>query len=186
MKKKLAVLITLLFLVTIAVAVGQTRDEKLTKIEESLKGDIPRVLCLNENFATAGQPTDAAFAKLASSGFRSVLNLRTDAEGQDLAHQRQMAEKAGLRYINIPVGRGPIKAEQVDEFIKSVKDKSLQPMLIHCGSANRVGAFWMIYLTLDQGMSEEKAVEEAVRIGLTSPDLKKAAQDYIAAHKQTR
>jgi hypothetical protein len=35
-------------------------------------------------------------------------------------------------------------------------------------------------------MSEEKAVEEAVRIGLTSPDLKKAAQDYIAAHKQTR
>jgi uncharacterized protein (TIGR01244 family) len=97
-----------------------------------------------------------------------------------------MAEKAGLRYIHIPVAGGPIKPEQADEFIKSVKDKANQPMLIHCGSANRVGAFWMIYLVLDQGMSEDKALEEATRIGLRSPDTKKAVQEYIAARKQTK
>lgn len=182
MKKTITVVIS--FAMFAALAIAQVKDERLAKIEQELKGDVPRFLCLNENFATAGQPTDAAFAKLASNGFKSVLNLRTDAEGVDLAHEREMIEKAGLRYINIPVGRGPFKEEQVKEFILTVKDKKNQPMMIHCGSANRVGAFWMVYLVLDQSLAEDKALEEAVRIGLTNPDLKKAAQDYIAAHKQ--
>ncbi len=182
MKKTITVVIS--FAMFAALAIAQVKDERLAKIEQELKGDVPRFLCLNENFATAGQPSDAAFAKLASNGFKSVLNLRTDSEGVDLAHEREMIEKAGLRYINIPVGRGPFKEEQVKEFILTVKDKKNQPMMIHCGSANRVGAFWMVYLVLDQGIAEDKALEEAVRIGLTSPDLKKAAQDYIAAHKQ--
>ncbi len=167
-----------------ALAMAQAKDERLAKIEQELKGDVPRFLCLNENFATAGQPADAAFAKLASHGFKSVLNLRTDAEGVDLAHEREMIEKAGLHYINIPIGQPPLKEDQVKAFIAAVKDKKNQPMMIHCGSANRVGAFWMVYLVLDQGASEDKALEEASRIGLTSPALKKAAQDYIAAHKQ--
>lgn len=182
MKKTITVLISLTMLAALAMA--QAKDERLAKIEQELKGDVPRILCLNENFATAGQPSDAAFAKLASNGFKSVLNLRTSAEGIDLAHEREMIEKAGLRHINIPIGRGPFKEDQVKEFIAAVKDKKNQPMLIHCGTANRVAAFWMVYLVLDQGASEDKALEEATRIGLTSPDLKKAAQDYIAAHKQ--
>jgi uncharacterized protein (TIGR01244 family) len=182
MKKNISVMISLLMFA--ALAIGQTKDERLAKIEQELKGDIPRLLCLNENFATAGQPSDAAFTKLASHGFKSVLNLRTDAEGIDLVREGEMIEKAGLRHINIPIGRGPFKEEQVKEFIAAVKDKKNQPMLIHCGSANRVGALWMVYLVLDQGVTEDKALEEAARIGLTSPDLKKAAQDYIAAHKQ--
>ena len=182
MKKTITMMISLMMLAVLAMA--QAKDERLAKIEQELKGDVPRILCLNENFATAGQPSDAAFAKLASNGFKSVLNLRTDAEGIDLAHEREMIEKAGLRYINIPIARGPFKEDQVKEFITTVKDKKNQPMLIHCGSANRVGAFWMVYLALDQGLAEDKALEEATRIGLTNPDLKKAAQDYIAAHKQ--
>ncbi|HEY7547711.1 MAG TPA: protein tyrosine phosphatase family protein [Blastocatellia bacterium] len=182
MKKIFAIMISLSLLAALSLA--QAKDERLAKIEQELKGDVPRLLCLNENFATAGQPADAAFAKLASHGFKSVLNLRTDAEGVDLAHEREMIEKAGLRYINIPVGRSPFKEDQVKEFIATVKDKTNQPMLIHCASANRVGAFWMVYLVLDQGLAEDKALEEATRIGLTSAELKKAAQDYIAAHKQ--
>jgi hypothetical protein len=42
----------------------------------------------------------------------------------------------------------------------------------------------MIYRVVDQGWTEEKAYEEATRIGLTSPALKKFAESYIAAHKQ--
>jgi protein tyrosine/serine phosphatase len=64
-----------------------------------------------------------------------------------------------------------------------VKDKDNHPMLIHCGSANRVGAFWMIYRVVDQGWAEDKALDEAVKIGLTSPALKTFAHEYIAAHQ---
>ncbi|MCI0721280.1 MAG: hypothetical protein L0338_20250, partial [Acidobacteria bacterium] len=37
------------------------QERNLKAIEESLKDDVPRVLCLNKNFATAGQPKAEAF-----------------------------------------------------------------------------------------------------------------------------
>ncbi|MCI0661793.1 MAG: sulfur transferase domain-containing protein, partial [Acidobacteria bacterium] len=77
------------------------QEPNLKAIEESLKDDVPRVLCLNKNFATAGQPKAEAFARLAKQGFRSVLNLRTADEGAEA--ERELVEKAGMRYLNIPV-----------------------------------------------------------------------------------
>jgi hypothetical protein len=44
----------------------------------------------------------------------------------------------------------------------------------------------MIYRVIDQGWSEEKALEEAEKIGLTSPGLKSFAQQYIATHKANK
>ena len=59
-------------------------------------------------------------------------------------------------------------------------------MMIHCATANRVGAFMMILRVLDYGWSEQRALEEAVRIGLSSEGLKKFARDYIAQHRVNR
>jgi uncharacterized protein (TIGR01244 family) len=185
MKKTIKPIIALLFISSFSPALGAgQRSEKLAQIEEALRDDVPKILCVDERFATAGQPKDEAFVKLAQNGFRSVLNLRTEAEGVDLARERELTEKAGLRYISIPfVGSAP-KPEPVADFIRAVKDKSNHPMLIHCGSANRVGALFMIYRVVEQGWSQEKAAEEATKIGLTNPGLKKFAEDYIASHKQ--
>lgn len=159
----------------------QTGRERLDQIEQTLKADVPRLLCLSDSIATAGQPKEQAFDKLAANGFRSVLNLRTASEGVDLDKERALVEKAGMRYVNIPVSTP--RAEQADEFIRAVKDKANHPMLIHCGSANRVGGFMMIYRVVEQGWSEEKAEEEAVKIGLRSEELKKFAREYIAQQK---
>jgi uncharacterized protein (TIGR01244 family) len=165
-----------------AAGIRQDRD-KLDKVQQALKDDVPRILCLDERIATGGQPTDAAFAKLAANGYRAVLNLRTASEGIDLKHEQEAIEKAGMRYVNIPVVSSAPKPEQVDEFIKVVKDKDNQPMLIHCGSANRVGALWMIYRVIEQGWPEDKALDEATKIGLTSPVLKTFAHEYIVSHQ---
>lgn len=161
-------------------AVPQDRA-KLDQIQTALKDDVPKILCVDERFATAAQPKDSAFAKLAENGYRSVLSLRTGSEGVDTAHEKELVEKSGLRFINIPVVSSAPKPEQVAEFINAVKNKDNQPMLIHCASANRVGAFWMIYRVVDQGWAEDKALEEATHIGLTSAALKTFAHEYIAA-----
>ena len=157
----------------------QAGRERLDQIQQTLQTDVPHVLCLSNSFATGGQPSDQAFSKLAANGFRSVLNLRTAAEGVDLEKERTLVEQSGMRYINIPVVSSAPKAEQVDEFIRVVKNKANHPMLIHCRSANRVGAFMLIYSVIDQGWTEAKAEEEAVKIGLTNEELKKFARDYI-------
>ncbi len=168
-------------------AAGIRQDrEKLEKVQQALKDDVPRILCVDERIATGGQPTDAAFAKLAANGYRAVLNLRTASENIDLKHEQEAIEKAGMRYINIPVVSSAPKPGQVDEFIKAVKNKDNHPMLIHCGSANRVGAFWMIYRVVEQGWPEDKALDEATKIGLTSPGLKTFAHEYIESRTQKK
>jgi len=173
---------------TLAIAAEQQPKDRgrLDQVERYLKSDVPRVLCLDDNFATGGQPTEQAFAKVAASGFHSVLSLRTAGEGVDLTKERVLVEKAGLRYFNIPVVSTAPRAEQADEFIKLVKEKSNHPMLINCASANRVGAFMMIYRVVEQGWSEDKALDEALKIGLRGDELKKFAQSYIAQNKSKR
>ena len=187
MKNLTITIIALFFCTAISSALPQQpKSEKLTSIEAALKDDAPKILCVNESFATAAQPKDAAWQKLATNGFKSVLNLRTANEGVDLTKEREMVEQVGMRYISIPVTGNDPKPEQVEAFIKAVKDAQNHPMLIHCASANRVGGFFMIYRVIEQGWSEDKALEEAKQIGLASPGLTKFAQDYIAAHKKTK
>ena len=164
----------------------QNERARLDQIEQSLAGDVPRILCLTESYATGGQPSDMAFGKLAGSGFRSVLNLRTADEGVDLEKERRAVEESGMRYFSIPVISSAPRAEQAGEFIRLVKGKANHPMLIHCATANRVGAFMMIYRVVEQGWTEERALGEAVKIGLSSEGLKMFAYDYIAKHRAKR
>jgi protein tyrosine phosphatase (PTP) superfamily phosphohydrolase (DUF442 family) len=188
MKRFLMTVLASVVISTSAIAAEPQQQDRarLDKIEQSLKSDVPRVLCLDDSFATGGQPTEQAFAKIAASGFRSVLSLRTSGEGIDLKKERSLVEKNGLRYFNIPVVSSAPRAEQADEFMRLVKEKSNHPMLISCASANRVGAFMMIYRVLEQGWSEQKALDEAIKIGLRGDELKKFAQSYIAQHQAKR
>src|SRR6185436_10542758 len=76
----------------------QPNRQRLDELERRLKPDVPRLLCLDNQFATGGQPNDAAYGKAAASGFRSVLSLRTGSEGVDLFRERAVVEKNKLRY----------------------------------------------------------------------------------------
>ena len=159
---------------------------RLDQIQKSLSADVPRILCLDENFATGAQPTGGAYTKAAANGFRAVLSLRTASEGIDLDRERAQVESNQMRYFNIPVNSGSPRAEQADEFLRLTRDKANRPILVNCASANRVGAFMMILRVVDQGWSEDKALDEAIKIGLSSDGLKKFAKEYIATHSPKR
>src|SRR5919109_3478294 len=85
---------------------------RLDSIEQSLKEDVPRILCLDNDFATGAQPTDPAYAKAAANGFRSVLSLRAGNEGVDLFRERSVVEKSKMKYFNIPVISSSPRPEQ--------------------------------------------------------------------------
>ena len=159
---------------------------RLEQTQKILSAEVPRVLCLDENFATGGQPTGDAYSKAAASGFSSVLSLRTGAEGIDLLRERAQVENKKMRYFNIPVNSSSPRPEQADEFLRITRDKANHPMLVTCATANRVGAFMMILRVVEQRWSEDKALEEAIKIGLRGEELKKFAKDYIASQKLKR
>lgn len=180
---RISVLIAAVVFCSTAVFAAALRNPRLDQVQKWLSTDVPRVLCLDESFATGGQPGSEAYAKAAAAGFRSVVSLRTANEGIDLARERSSVERANLRFFNIPVDSSAPRPEQADEFLRVARDQTNHPMLVTCATANRVGAFMMIFRVVEQGWSEEKALAEALTIGLRSDGLKKFAKDYIATHR---
>ncbi len=110
----------------------------------------------------------------------------TFAAESPMLRERAQVESKKMRYFNIPVNSSSPRVEQADEFLRIARDKANHPMLVNCATANRVGAFMMILRVAEQGWSEEKALEEAIKIGLRGEELKKFAKDYIASQKLKR
>jgi uncharacterized protein (TIGR01244 family) len=134
-----------------------------------------------------GATTTAAFPELKKLGFNSIVNLRREQEpGADIPGSKTAAAAAGLKYIHIPFDGANPDPKLADTFISAVTDKTNQPVYIHCASANRVGALWLIKRVLVDGWDVPRATEEAEAIGLTNPGLKKYALDYVEQHKKAR
>jgi protein tyrosine phosphatase (PTP) superfamily phosphohydrolase (DUF442 family) len=94
------------------------------------------------------------------------------------------AKELGVRYFPIPVATAEPKDEQADEFLKVTADPKNRPAFIHCASANRVGAFWMIRRVLVDGWKMDDAESEARKMGMHSPNLVEFAHRYIARHSK--
>lgn len=145
--------------------------------------DIVNFLRLNTQICTGGQPSLDDLARLKSEGVKAVLNLRRPDEF-DAAAEAAKAKELGLRYFDIPVSTADPRSEQVDEFLKILADPANRPVFIHCHSANRVGAFWMIRRVLVDGWKLEDAEREAEKIGMRSKNLRQFALTYIRQHPQ--
>ena len=135
--------------------------------------------------ACGGATEASALPALKQDGFASVINLRVEAEqGANIDANRAEAQKVGLKYHHLPFSPSAPDPKVVDEFLSVVSDKSNQPVYIHCGSANRVGAVWLVKRVLQDGWDVDKATTEAKAIGLSNPALEKFALDYIASHRK--
>jgi protein tyrosine phosphatase (PTP) superfamily phosphohydrolase (DUF442 family) len=157
-----------------------------SQFERSVKVEAPVVLCIDDKPAVGGQPTHSAYAKAAANGFRSVLTLRAPKDGVDPMRERFIVEQNKLSYFNIPAAVKLPRHNQVDEFLNLVREPANHPMLINCAFAERVAPFMLIFRIVEQGWSEDKAVEEACRSGLKSAQLKKFTQEYLASQKNPR
>ena len=55
--------------------------------------------------------------------------------------------------------------------------------MLHCASGNRVGAVWLAYRVLDEGLEPGAALEEARTIGLRSAGYEERALEYVRARR---
>ena len=118
---------------------------------------------LRPNIATSGPLKEGAISELKSLGFATILDLRGPDEGTDV--EKKVVEAAGLRYLNIPVTTTVPSDQQVAEFARIIESATYFPLLIHCASANRVGAMWTLYLA-QRGIPISIAVDEGRTIGM--------------------
>jgi uncharacterized protein (TIGR01244 family) len=142
---------------------------------------IPNYRVIRPGLATAGQPSPQALGRLKSMGFKTVINLRTEKEGGKA--EGESVKAAGLRYVWVPVAADTFSTADVDAVAKALGDPAAGPILLHCASANRVGAVWTI-LQVRKGKTPEEAEAEGRTIGLSSPVMLDATKRVLAAEKR--
>jgi len=150
-----------------------------TQIPETVEAaSIPNYRLIRPGLAAAGQPTPDALRALKQQGFRTVINLRTATE-PGVKEEEALVKAEGLRYVSVPIAATSLSQQQVDEVAKALDDPAAGPILLHCGSANRVGGVWAA-IQAKQGKSYEEALAEGKRVGLTSPAVEAALKKLLA------
>jgi protein tyrosine phosphatase (PTP) superfamily phosphohydrolase (DUF442 family) len=163
-------------------------SEKANHIDDAamrrIVGTLPYGGCPVAGIATAGQPDAAAWGTLAQAGFRSVVDLREAAEPRGHDEAGEIA-RAGLTYLPLPVGHDSLGDRQFDTLREFLRVPANRPVVVHCQSANRVGALMLPYLVLDEHLPLDEAQRLAASIGLRSPDYLALALDYVHRHAST-
>ncbi len=143
-------------------------DKNLDTVSR-LKVDLDAVVELNQvhpvdGVTTAGQPDEAGFKVFADNGYAAVIDLRTAGEDRGL-EESAVVESLGMDYINLPIGRDGItfaNAKALQALIKGYD----QPVLVHCASANRVGALFALS-EYAESEDADAALEAGRAAGLT-------------------
>ncbi len=128
---------------------------------------------------TGGQPQIGHLAALKQAGCALVLDCRDPMEPRPMREPEDMAA-AGIEYVCIPVGH----ARGDDETLRRIRELMREnvgkrKLFYHCASGNRCGATLIPYLMLDQALTEEEAVNAAMRMGTRSSELIEWALDYV-------
>lgn len=140
-------------------------------------GSIPNLHALGDVWF-AGQPSAEDFALAKAQGVKTVFNLRRAGEQAGFDEQAH-ANALGLTYVNLPIGGPSDLTDEVFQRAREILSNAERPLLVHCASANRVGAVYVPWRVLDGGVTLEQALSEAHEIGLKSPELEAKAREYV-------
>lgn len=174
---------SVVFLPIIAVVAGQDSTgqvappEPARKLERAELGGAPNVNALNGVYL-AGQPQPEDFRKSGADGIKTVVSLRQPDELD--WDEAAIVQQVGMEYLSIPFQSPKSLTDEVfDEVRRVLNDKKKRPMILHCHSANRVGAVWLVHRVLDGGVAYAKALAEAKQVGLRLPAYEQKAKVYI-------
>lgn len=113
---------------------------------------------MDDRFFRGARPKDEDYAALAALGVKTIIDLTDNSR----EYEQPAVERAGLRYINIPmVDKSYPSMDQVNQFLKVVDDPATGKFFVHCaGGRHRTGVVGAVYRFthdkwgLDQALTE--------------------------------
>lgn len=122
--------------------------------------DIPNACCPEAGVTCGGQPTPEQMADAAARGVRTVVNLRPPEELD--WDEEAVVREHGMDYVCIPVaGPDDLSEANIRSLSEVLSDRDRFPVVIHCGSGNRVGALY----ALKKHRLDRCGVDEALAAG---------------------
>jgi uncharacterized protein (TIGR01244 family) len=126
---------------------------------------IPNYQQASVGLAIAGQPSAETLPKLKTLGFKTVINLRMPSEDPIVDTEQEAVKAQGLSYVSVPVTPATFSVADVEAVRKVLDDPAAAPVLLHCHSANRVGAV-LAAIEVSRGRDLAEAEKEGKKIGL--------------------
>lgn len=117
---------------------------------------------------------------------QSVVNLRT-AEEDDMPlssqEEGEIVRELGMEYLHLPVSGSNLDSEKVDRFRQETA-KLPEPILVHCHTGRRSGAFVMMDVAVKKGMSGKETVQKAKDMGFKCdvPRLEEFVENYVDSY----
>ncbi len=118
-----------------------------------------------DGLRSSGQPDAEQLALFAEAGYVAVVDLRGESENRGL-DEAAVVEGLGLDYVNLPVSGADSVSWENASKLQEILSSYDGPVLVHCGSGNRVGA--LLALSKSQsGADDEEAVAYGRAAGMT-------------------
>ncbi|MGH7509796.1 MAG: hypothetical protein ACREMZ_10030 [Gemmatimonadales bacterium] len=132
---------------------------------------------------TGGQPTAQQLEALKEAGGGIVLDIRDPMEARPV-DEAALVQQLGMEYVNVPVRPGALDDSTLERILAVLRGAGGRTTFFHCGSGNRVGGALIPYFILDEGMEEQDAVDQAMRVGLRSAEMLEWGLDYARRKRQ--
>ncbi|MEP6551492.1 MAG: hypothetical protein ABJB95_09925 [Gemmatimonadales bacterium] len=129
------------------------------------------------NVVTGGQPTAEQLKALKAAGGNIVLDLRDPMESRPV-DEAALVRELGMEYVNIPVRAGSLDDTTLEHILTVLRGAGDRTVFFHCGSGSRVGGALIPYFIIDQGLEEQDAVDQAMRVGLRSAEYMEWGLEY--------
>lgn len=120
---------------------------------------------LTDNLSVCAQPQIEDIQLFADMGFKTLINNRPDGEAADQPDETDMAhaaQRAGLRYIYLPITPGQFSEQAITTF-NSHLDNAEGPVLAFCRTGTRSTTLWALSQA-GQG-NAEKVIDTAAQAG---------------------
>jgi len=147
-----------LLLISLLLSCREPTPEKITI--EGIKNAVRL-----DNLLFCSQPSKEGFENLANSGYKTILSTR--GENELTWDEAGLVDSLGMSFVNIPMP-GPV-TEITDEQVRRFDDfmsSANQPIVLHCGSGNRVSGLWAVWLVEHKNIPPDKALALASQTGM--------------------
>jgi protein tyrosine/serine phosphatase len=134
------------------VSYGKSKNVKFPNVKIKNFGQ------MDERFYRGSRPGEEDYAALAALGVKTIIDLTDNSR----SYEQPAVERAGLRYINIPMeDKSYPSMDQINQFLKVVDDPATGKFFVHCaGGRHRTGVVGAVYRfthdnwNLDQALAE--------------------------------
>ena len=118
---------------------------------------------VNDHYYRGSPPKQSDYAGLVALGVKTVISLRHRPDER----VRRSAERAGIRYINLPMNvRGYPPEDLAPRFLDLVNNQENWPVYVYChGGRHRTGVMTAIYRMSIEGWDVQRAYAEMRQYG---------------------